>query len=238
MNKAEIVNKLNEYNFDKNEYLVLSTASLVLQGIKDNANDIDLAVSSKLYKEITTAYKGIYKEPDVYTFDCFDIGPKYFDSEKTLIDDLPVQTIPNIVKLKQKLNREKDIADIKLINDYVSKQNPLILAYLGDATYELYVRLYLINKGIVKVKDLQKESVKYVSAKAQSDFLETMLNEKFLTDEEINLIKRARNHKSHSSKSADIVTYKRATGLEALIGYLELTNNHRRIAEIMHKILN
>ena len=198
MNKTEIINKLNEYNFDKNEYIILSTASLVLQGIKDKANDIDLAVSPKLYKEITSTYKGTYKET----------------------------------------NREKDITDINLINNYIRTQNPLVLAYLGDAIYELYVRLYLLNKGISKVNDLQQESIKYVSAKAQSQFLDTMLNENFLTPKEINLVKRARNHKSHSSKSADIITYKRATGLEALIGYLKLTNNYQRIDEIMNKILN
>ncbi len=238
MNKTEIINKLNEYNFDKNEYIILSTASLVLQGIKDKANDIDLAVSPKLYKEITSTYKGTYKETNVYTFDKFDAGLNYFDSEKTIIHNLPMQTISAVLKLKQKLNREKDITDINLINNYIRTQNPLVLAYLGDAIYELYVRLYLLNKGISKVNDLQQESIKYVSAKAQSQFLDTMLNENFLTPKEINLVKRARNHKSHSSKSADIITYKRATGLEALIGYLKLTNNYQRIDEIMNKILN
>jgi len=115
--------------------------------------------------------------------------------------------------------------------------NSLVLAYLGDAVYELYIRKYLINKGVCKVNDLQKEAVKYVSAKAQSDFLEKMFNDNFLTEEEITIVKRARNHKSHSSKSADIVTYKRSTGLEALIGYLESKKNVSRIDEIMNYIV-
>lgn len=115
--------------------------------------------------------------------------------------------------------------------------NSLVLAYLGDAVYELYIRKYLINKGVCKVNDLQKEAVKYVSAKAQSDFLEKMFNDEFFTEEEITIIKRARNHKSHSSKSADIVTYKRSTGLEALIGYLESKKNVSRIDEIMNYIV-
>lgn len=116
--------------------------------------------------------------------------------------------------------------------------NSLALAYLGDAIYEVYIRKYLLDKGICKVNDLQKESVKYVSAKAQSDFLEKMFNDEFLTDEEILVVKRARNHKSHGSpKNTDIVTYKRATGLEALIGYLEINDDKKRILEIMNYIV-
>lgn len=116
--------------------------------------------------------------------------------------------------------------------------NSLALAYLGDAIYEVYIRKYLLSKGIVKVNELQKEAVKYVSAKAQSDFLEKMINENFLTEEEITIVKRARNHKSHSSKTADIITYKRSTGLEALIGHLEIKKSKTRIDEIMRFITN
>lgn len=115
--------------------------------------------------------------------------------------------------------------------------NSLVLAYLGDAIYEVYIRKYLINKGICKVNDLQKEAIKYVSAKSQSDFLEKMINDDFLTSDELVIVKRARNHKSHGSKSTDIVTYKRSTGLEALIGYLELNGNEKRILEIMKYIV-
>lgn len=114
--------------------------------------------------------------------------------------------------------------------------NSLALAYLGDAIYEVYIRKYLLNQGIIKVKDLQSQAITYVSAKAQSSHLEKMINDNFLSEEEIRIVKRARNHKSHSSKSADILTYKKATGLEALIGYLDITNNQKRIEEIMRKI--
>lgn len=114
--------------------------------------------------------------------------------------------------------------------------NSLSLAYLGDAVYELYIRIYLLDSN-KKVGDLQKEAVKYVSAKAQSKFLDSMIENKFLTEEELNIIKRARNHKSHASKSTDIITYKKSTGLEALIGYLKLTNNDKRIDEIMKYIV-
>ena len=115
--------------------------------------------------------------------------------------------------------------------------NSLALAYLGDAIYELYIRKYLLNKNIVKVKELQKEAVNYVSAKAQAKFLINMIEDNFLRDDENDIGKRARNHKSHSSKSTDIITYKHSTGLEALIGQLYLDNNFSRIDEIMNYIL-
>ena len=117
--------------------------------------------------------------------------------------------------------------------------NVLVLAYLGDTIYEYYVRKYLINKGIAHVDQLQKEAVSYVSAKSQAAFLQKMLDEEFLTEEEIDVVMRARNYKTTSHpKSCDIITYKYATGLEALIGYLELSNNRERIDEIMNFILD
>ena len=115
--------------------------------------------------------------------------------------------------------------------------NVLVLAYLGDTIYEYYIRKYLIEKNITNVNDLQKESIKYVSAKSQAGFLQKMLDESYLTEEEITIIKRARNHKGTSHpKNCDIVTYKHATALESLIGYLEIEKNRKRIEEIMNYI--
>ncbi len=116
--------------------------------------------------------------------------------------------------------------------------NNLVLAYLGDAIYELYIREYLINKGICKVNTLQTESIKYVSAKSQSDYLQKLIDNNFLTKEEIEIVKRGRNMDSHSKKNTDIITYKRSTGLECLIGYLRINNNEQRINEIMNFIVN
>ena len=116
--------------------------------------------------------------------------------------------------------------------------NSLVLAYLGDTIYEDYVRMYLINKGIANVNDLQKESIKYSSAKAQCAIVKRLINDNFFSEEELEIIKRARNHKSISHpRNCDIVTYRYATGLEALIGYLKLENNHERIEIIMKNIL-
>ena len=115
--------------------------------------------------------------------------------------------------------------------------NSLVLAYLGDSVYELYVRAYLVNKKIGKVNDLQKEAVKYVSAKAQEEFLLNLIDNNILTENEIDIVKRARNHKNnHRPKYSSIITYKNATGLEALIGYLYLNNKNNRIDDIMDYI--
>ncbi len=119
----------------------------------------------------------------------------------------------------------------------VSKINVGVLAYLGDTIYENSVRRFLINQNISKVNDLQKAAVKYVSAINQSRFLINMLSNNFFSEEEINVIKRARNYKSKSHpKNCDIVTYKYATALEALIGYLSLLDKQDRIKEIMEYI--
>ncbi|MCI8461161.1 MAG: ribonuclease III [Bacilli bacterium] len=120
----------------------------------------------------------------------------------------------------------------------VNEINVLVLAYLGDTIYENYVRKYLIGENISKVDTLQKEAVKYVSAKAQASFLQQMIDNNYLIEEEINVVKRARNYKTTSHpKNCDIITYKCATGLEALIGYLDLSNKKERIDEIMSFIL-
>ena len=119
----------------------------------------------------------------------------------------------------------------------VREINSLVLAYIGDCVYENYVRHFLVNKGIGNVNDLQTESIKYVSAKAQSKYLDELIEKNILSDKEIEIVKRARNHKSHTSKTTDIVTYKKATGLEALIGYLKITKQDERINEIMNKIV-
>lgn len=116
--------------------------------------------------------------------------------------------------------------------------NVLVLAYLGDTIYENYIRRYLIDTGIGNVNDLQKESIKYVSAKSQAKYLIEMMDNDYLSEEEIRVVKRARNYKTTSHpKNCDIVTYKYATGLESLLGYLELENKRDRIDEIMNYII-
>ena len=129
--------------------------------------------------------------------------------------------------------------NLKLINDLDVRQvNSLVLAYIGDAIYENYIRHFLVSKGIGNVDSLQKEAIKYVSAVAQSSAAHRMLNADFLTIEEREIFTRIRNSKNHSHpKSCDVVTYKCTTGLEGLIGYLDLMGKNERIEEIMNYIV-
>lgn len=116
--------------------------------------------------------------------------------------------------------------------------NVLVLAYLGDTIYENYVRRHLISLGINHVNDLQTRAVSYVSAKNQAKFLQTLIDQDFFTEDELSVIRRARNYKSSSHpKNCDIVTYKHATALEAVIGYLDLSQKQDRINEMMIQIL-
>lgn len=124
---------------------------------------------------------------------------------------------------------------IDVNNDNISS---LALAYLGDSIYEVYIRTYLINKGISKMKDFQTEAIKFVSAKNQTIFLNEMIEKRFLSDKELEIVYRARNHKSnHKPKNTDIITYKYSTGFEALIGYLYINKDEQRLNEIMDFIL-
>lgn len=115
--------------------------------------------------------------------------------------------------------------------------NSLELAYLGDSVYELYIRNYLLKEGIRKVNELQKKAVSFVSAKKQAYFLKELIKDSFFTKEELEIITRARNHKSHTSRSTDIVTYKCSTALEAIIGFHYQNKNYSRIDEIMNNII-
>ena len=112
--------------------------------------------------------------------------------------------------------------------------NALVLAYLGDSVYEVYIRKHLIDKKIGKVNNLQNEAIKYVSAKGQCDLINKLMANNFLTEEELNVFYRARYHKIKTHpKNTDIITYKYATGFEAVIGYLYINNNIKRIDEII-----
>ena len=116
--------------------------------------------------------------------------------------------------------------------------NVITLAYMGDGVYEVYIREYLIKKGIAKVEDLQKEAIKYVSAKSQARILKYLLDIGYLSNEEIDVVKRGRNYKRGSHpKNTDIITYKNSTGFEALIGYLYLSDKIDRVTEIVNLIL-
>lgn len=116
--------------------------------------------------------------------------------------------------------------------------NVISLAYLGDSVYEVYVREHLIKMGISLVENLQREAIKYVSAKSQSKIAKWLTDNNYLNNDELDIIKRGRNYKRGSHpKNTDIITYKNSTGFEALIGYLYLDNKIDRLDEIIRYIL-
>lgn len=116
--------------------------------------------------------------------------------------------------------------------------NTLVLAYLGDSVYELLVRDYFIKQGINKVNNLQNKVTSYVSAKAQAKYISYLLDNNLLLDEEIDIVKKGRNAKAFSHpKNTDILTYKWATALECLFGYLYIKENKKRIEEIFNIII-
>lgn len=113
--------------------------------------------------------------------------------------------------------------------------SPLNLAFIGDCVYEMLVRESLVAEANRPVNDLHKESVKFVSAKAQTQAYEKIKD--ILTEEETAVYKRGRNAKvGHSPKSATEGEYHCATGIEALFGFLYLSDRIDRIKELFSKI--
>lgn len=112
--------------------------------------------------------------------------------------------------------------------------NALVLAYLGDAVFEVYIREYLIvDKKIAKPHDLQMASVRYVCAEAQAAFIKKAVEEQFLTDEEIGIYKRGRNTHGHGRSNGRTKVHNQSSGFEAIIGTLYLRHDIKRIEEIV-----
>ena len=110
----------------------------------------------------------------------------------------------------------------------------LTLAYIGDAVYELYVRQSILQKG-KKVHDLHRLAINRVNNNTQSDLLRKVEEE--LSEAEMAVVRRGRNAKgAQVPKNADVVTYRRSTGLEALVGYLYLTKQQERLEWLLEQI--
>ena len=123
----------------------------------------------------------------------------------------------------------------------LKKLNTGALAFMGDAVYEVYVRRHVLEDGLIHSDVLHKEAVRYVAAEGQAVAIKELM-EGELTEEELALAKRARNHKASPSKKAkasrkgsDIVTDKLATAFEALIGWLYLKGETERLEEIISR---
>ena len=111
----------------------------------------------------------------------------------------------------------------------------LALAYMGDAVMELFARDYVLNySGEVKPGALVRASKAIITCEAQNDGIERILNE--LTEKEMSVFKRGRNAKTHfTPKHGELIQYRRATGFEALMGYLYISGNLNRAKELFLK---
>lgn len=113
-----------------------------------------------------------------------------------------------------------------------AKMNTTALAYVGDAVYETFIRERVVQSGQTHADRLHKIGVKYVCAAGQANVIKILIS--ILTPEENALVRRAKNHKSATKpKNTDHLTYKWATAFEALIGYLYLSGQNERLAEMM-----
>ena len=114
----------------------------------------------------------------------------------------------------------------------IREYSPLTLAYIGDCIYDLVIKSLVINEGNKQVNKLHQETSKLVQASAQSLMMRTM--QEHLTEEEHAVYKRGRNAKSVSpAKNQSITDYRRATGFEALLGYLYLKKDYKRLLDLV-----
>lgn len=116
--------------------------------------------------------------------------------------------------------------------------NPLTLAYMGDAVLDQFVREYIILKLKAKLNRLHQEAKRYVSAKSQAQSLEYLFENNWFTDEELDIVRRGRNAKSYTkAKNTDIQTYRKSSGLEAILGFLYLEKNQERLTSLLECIV-
>ena len=118
----------------------------------------------------------------------------------------------------------------KYPKDEAKRLAPLVLAYIGDAVFELYVRCYMATKE-VKVKKLHRGTVEMVSAEAMAIFYREV--EPYLNETELEVLHRGRNVKSRHNKRAGVSQYHMSTGFEALVGYLFLSDQEERLNELV-----
>jgi ribonuclease-3 family protein len=126
----------------------------------------------------------------------------------------------------------------KFTKDQVKQLNPLVLAIVGDAVYEVFIRAYLVEGNReMNAHKIHIRAIEHVKAHAQSEYMKFLIES--LDEEELSIFKRARNSKSGTTpKNANLNEYKWATGFEALVGFLYLSEKNERLNYIFEKIIN
>lgn len=114
----------------------------------------------------------------------------------------------------------------------IREYSPLTLAYIGDCVFDLVIRTVVVERGNAPADKLHKKTVAYVKAPAQAAMIEALLP--YLTEEEAAVYRRGRNAKPYThAKNASLTDYRKATGMEALLGYLYLTGRDARVMELI-----
>lgn len=133
------------------------------------------------------------------------------------------------VTILEAIKREFDCREID-----IRTYSPLTLAYIGDAIYELVVRTIVVERSNTSANNLHKKAICYVNATAQARMIEALQAD--LSEEERTIYKRGRNAKSYTTaKNASVIDYRKATGFEALCGYLYLTGKQERMLSLIKK---
>lgn len=125
----------------------------------------------------------------------------------------------------------------KFTKNDARQMNPLVLAFIGDAIYEIFIRTYLVHRNRdMSVHKLHVKAIEFVKAHAQSEFIKKLEQE--LNEEEVYFFKRGRNSKSGTiPKNADVQEYRAATGFETLIGFLYITEQDERLNYLLEMII-
>lgn len=131
------------------------------------------------------------------------------------------------VTILEAIRRDFDCREID-----IRTYSPLTLAYIGDAIYDLVIRTVVVERGNTSANNHHKKAVRYVNAGAQAQMIEALREE--LSEEERTIYKRGRNAKSYTTaKNASVIDYRKATGFEALCGYLYLTGRQERMLTLI-----
>lgn len=135
------------------------------------------------------------------------------------------------ISLLRKLQKEFACEEVDLRN-----YSPLTLAFLGDCVFDLIIRTVIVERGNRAADSLHKKKSAIVKAQTQAKMIEVLLD--VLSEEEMAVYKRGRNAKSYTTaKNASVTDYRKATGFEALLGYLYLQNKEDRIIELVKSAL-
>lgn len=135
------------------------------------------------------------------------------------------------VTILEAIKRDFDCKEID-----IRTYSPLALAYIGDAIYDLVIRTIVVERGNTSANKLHRKTVNYVNARIQAQMIEALMDE--LTEEEQVIYKRGRNAKSYTTaKNASVIEYRKATGFEALCGYLYLTGKQERMLVLVKRAI-